>query len=127
MAARHLRHQVGGGGRDDDQVRLAGEPDMADILLGFAVEQVRVDRAAGERAGRERRDELGRAAGHDDAHRGAALLQPADQVEAFVGCDAARYDEQDALAPKRRVNIRHDASPLDLARRCAGSGEHIPG
>ncbi len=35
-AVRHLGHQVGGSGRDDDQVRLAGEPDMADILLVLA-------------------------------------------------------------------------------------------
>ena len=58
MAARHLRHQVGGRRRDDDQVRLAREPDVADVVLVVAVEQVGEDLAAGQRADRERRDEF---------------------------------------------------------------------
>ena len=36
---RHLRHQVGGRGRDDDEVAFARQPDMADIVLVVAVEQ----------------------------------------------------------------------------------------
>ena len=44
------------------------------------------------------------------AHRGAALAQPADQVERLVGGDAAADDEQDALAGEARC-------AADLARR----------
>ena len=33
MPARHLGHEVGGRRRDDEQVGVAGEPDMADIRL----------------------------------------------------------------------------------------------
>ena len=49
---------------------------------------------ARERAGGERRDEFLRRLGQDAAHRRAALLQPADQVERLVGGDAAADDEQ---------------------------------
>ena len=36
VPARHPCHEVGGRGRDDDQVGIAGEPDMADIRLVLA-------------------------------------------------------------------------------------------
>ena len=57
-AVRHLGHQVGGGRRDDDEVGLARQPDMADVELGSRVEQVGEGMLAGERADRQRRDEL---------------------------------------------------------------------
>ena len=47
-----LRHQVGGGRRHDDEVGLAGEPDMADLGLVVAVEQVGMHALAGQRGGR---------------------------------------------------------------------------
>ena len=40
MAARHLGHEVGGGRRNDDEVGLAREADMADLGLVVAIEQV---------------------------------------------------------------------------------------
>ena len=40
MAVRHLGHQVGGRGRDDDQIGVAREPDVADVELAVLVEQV---------------------------------------------------------------------------------------
>ena len=91
-------HQVGGGRRDDDEVGLAGQADMADILLVLAVEQVGEDVVGGQRADRQRRDEVLRGLGHDGADGGAALAQPADQVERLVGGDAAADDQEDALA-----------------------------
>ena len=35
VAARHLRHEVGGRRRDDDEVGVAGEADMADVELAL--------------------------------------------------------------------------------------------
>jgi hypothetical protein len=42
MAVRHLGDEVGGRRRDDHQIGVAREPDMADIGLVLAVEQVGV-------------------------------------------------------------------------------------
>ena len=41
VAVRHLRHQVGGRGRDHDEVGVAREPDVADIEFARRIEQVR--------------------------------------------------------------------------------------
>ena len=93
------------------------------------VEQVGERMLAGERADRQRRDELLRRLRQDHAHRGAALAQPADQVERFVGRDAAADDEQDArgaglgaaaglrCAGRRRSAADANASPSAAALR----------
>ena len=103
MPARHLGHQVGGGGRHHDQIGFAREPDMADIELGRGIEQIGEDAFAGQRAGRERRDELLRGRRQDAADGGAALLQPADEIERLVGRDAAADDEQHARSLCRAI------------------------
>ena len=46
MPARHLRHQVGGGGRDDDKIALARQPDVADVELAAGIEQIGEDALA---------------------------------------------------------------------------------
>ena len=97
MAARHLRHQVGGGRRDHDQVGLARQPDVADLALVVEIEQVDEDAIAGQRRDRQRRHELRRRPGHHAPHLVAALAQAADQIEALVGGDATADDQQDAL------------------------------
>lgn len=51
-----------------------------------------------QRTDGKRRDEFPRALGHDRAHARAALAQPADQIQALIGRDAARDDEEDAFA-----------------------------
>ena len=58
MAAGHLGEQVGGGRRDDDQVGLARQADVADLALVVEIEQVGEHAIAGQRADRQRRDEL---------------------------------------------------------------------
>ena len=58
MAAGELRHQVGGGWRDDDKIGLARQADMADIVLVLAVEKLGEDMVGGQRADRQRRDEF---------------------------------------------------------------------
>jgi histidyl-tRNA synthetase len=50
VALRHLRHQVGGGGRDDDQIGVAGEADMPGIELALGIEQVGVAALVCERS-----------------------------------------------------------------------------
>ena len=42
-AAGELGHQIGGGRRDDDQIGFARQPDMADIMLVLAVEEIGED------------------------------------------------------------------------------------
>ena len=134
MAVRHFRHQVGGRGRDDDKVRLAREADMADVEFGDGVEQVCIDVPARQRAGRERRDEFLRRVGHDDAHARAALFQAADEIEGFIGRDAAADDEQHAalcgVVRDRLSHIRRCGGLILLRRRTASrnSGRgRIPG
>src|SRR4051794_11688798 len=46
--------------------------------------------------------------GHDAAHRRALVAQPADQLEALIGGDAARDDQQNAPA------LQHVTSPFPL-------------
>ena len=65
MPAGHLGHEIGGGGRDDDEVGVAREPDMADVEFGAGVEQVECSaRSPAMRADRQRRHELLRRLGH---------------------------------------------------------------
>ena len=107
---RHARDQVGGRRRHHDQLGLAREADVADVELAVRIEQVGEDALAGQRAGRERRDEFPRRLRHRDAHAQAALAQPPDQVERLVRRDAAADDEQNLLrapsaprvSPRRR-------------------------
>ena len=97
-AMRHLGEEVGGRRRDDDQVGLARQADMADLGLVLEVEQIGEGLLLGEHGERERGDELGAAFGQDRAHGGAPLLQAAHELEALIGGDAAADDQQDALA-----------------------------
>ena len=75
MAARHLGDQVGGRRRDDDEIGVARQADMADVELALRIEQVGIGALAAERAGGERRDEMLRGGGENAAH--AARRGPA--------------------------------------------------
>ena len=97
MATRHLGHQVGRCRCDDDQVRLAREADVADLALVVEIKQVGEHALVGQRCNRQRRDELLRRLCHHRAHAEATLARPTDQVETFVGRDAAADDEQDTF------------------------------
>ena len=98
---RHPRDQIGGRRRDDDEIGLARQADMAHLALVGQRQEVVIDLVLAERGDRERRHELLRRRGHDAAHRGAALAQPADQVEALIGGDPAGDDQQNAPALKQ--------------------------
>ena len=58
MAARHFRDQVGGRRRDNDQIGIAREANVADVEFALRIEQVGIGALAGKRADRERRDEV---------------------------------------------------------------------
>ncbi len=94
----HLGEQIGGRGRDQHEVAIARKPDMADILFVLSGKQIGENVIGGEGTDGKRRDELLGARRHDGAYARAALAQPADQVEALIGRDAAGDDEKDALS-----------------------------
>jgi hypothetical protein len=94
----HLCDQVGGRRRDDHEIGLARQPDVAHLGLVGQREELGEDLVAGKRRGGQGRDELLGAVGHDAAHGGLPLPQRADQLQRAVGGDAAGDDEQDALA-----------------------------
>jgi len=95
---RHLRHQIGRGRGDQHQIAVARQPDMADILFVLPRKQIEEHMVRRQRTDGQRRDEFLRPAGHHRAHAGAALAQPADQIQALIGGDAARDDEEDAFS-----------------------------
>ena len=119
VAVRHLRHQVGGRGRDDDQVAIARKADVPGVELALRIEQVGVAALVGQRAGGERRDELLRGARQHAAHMHVPVLQSADQIERLVGGDAAADDQRHAVG--RAV---HGAR---TAAGCRAGVRHRPG
>ena len=58
VSAGHLGEQVGRRRRDDQEVGLARQPDVADLLLVVEVEQVGEYAVRGQRADRQRGNEL---------------------------------------------------------------------
>ena len=105
MAARHFRHEIGGRRRDHDEIGVARQANMTDVELALRIEQIGIGALAAQRAGGKRRDEALRGGGENAAHLGAAILQAPDQVERFVGGDAAADDEENLL-PVRRSRAR---------------------
>ena len=105
MPARHLGKEVGGRGRHHDEVSLAREPDVTDIELGRRIEQVREHPLGRERAGRQRCDELLRRAGENATYGKPVLLQSPDEIERFVGRNAAANDQENASRARGRNAI----------------------
>ena len=93
---RHLRHEIGGRRRDDKQVRISRQLDMAHLRLIGQAEKIGIDLVASEARNRKRRHELLCGLRQDRAYGGAALAQAADEFKAFIGRDAAAYDQQHA-------------------------------
>ena len=124
-AVRHPGKEIGGRRRDHDQVGLAREPDVTDIVLVLAVEELGEHLPAGDRADRERRHEFLRRPGHHRAHRRAALAQPPDQVERLVGGDAAGDDEEDAFRAGARCQPSRTSWPGRSELRPLSDGRHF--
>jgi hypothetical protein len=116
---RHLGQEIGGRRRHHHEVRLPRQPDVADLVLARQIEQLRIDPIFAERPDRERRHELLRRRRHHHPHPRAAFAQPADQLEALVGGDAAADDQENALVGEHGV-----ASPEDPADPSSASGRH---
>ena len=98
MAAGHLGEQVGGGRRDDQQVGLARQADVADLLLVVEVEQVG-EHALRRSARRPTAASRTRVAARVMTARteAPASRRRRIEVEALVGGDAAADDEQNTL------------------------------
>ena len=84
---------------------------MADVEFAFGVEEVGEHMPAGQRARRQRRDEVRRRLREHAAHGDAALLETTDEIERLVGGDAAADDQQHALR-------RHGLGSRAGLRRC---------
>eukprot|EP01132_Coremiostelium_polycephalum_P020831 gene20832-biopygen11637 len=89
--------QVGGGRGDQHQVGPLGQLDVAHGGFGRRVQQVEVNRVAGQGLHGQRGDEFTAATGHDHAHFGALVEKPANQLCALVGGNAAADAENDAF------------------------------
>ncbi len=94
LPAGELRDQVGGGGRDDDEVGAPRELDVAHLGLGGEVEEGAARPFPGEGGDCQGSDELRAASGEDRHDPGAGLLQEADELEGLVGGDATTDDEE---------------------------------
>ncbi|MNE01545.1 hypothetical protein D3C80_939890 [compost metagenome] len=91
------RDQVGGGRRDQDQVGPLGQLDMAHGGFRSRVKQVHVHGVPGQGLHGQGGYEFTAATGHDHAHFGAVLEEPANQFGALVGGNAAADAENDAF------------------------------
>jgi hypothetical protein len=119
VAARHPGRQVGGRRRHHDQIGVARQPNVADVELARRIEQLGKRALAGQCAGRQWCDEFLRRLGENAAHDKPALLQPANEVERFVGGNAAADDQQHAPrgagmahVPLIRLLLRRAARPF---------------
>ena len=115
MTTAHPGHQIGGAGRDNNQIGGAAELDMAHLGFGSQVEKILVHRGAGKGRDRQRRDEFGPGAGQDRHDAGPLAAQQADQLERFVGGDAPADNQKDAL-------VGQHAFPRIAQLRCIGGG-----
>ena len=130
----HAGENIGRRRRDHDQVGLAREAYVPDVMLVQPVEEFREHLVAGDRTDRERGDERFRRRGQDRLHIGAALAQPPDQVERFVEGDPAGDDEQDTLRAEHRVHAVHgfmtsmpQSSKSAVSRRSDGHSVRMRG
>ena len=74
--------------------------------------KIRIHLFTGDRAKRKRRHEFGAGLGQDGAHPGAGLAQQACQLQAFIGGDAAGYDQKNALI------FKHAHTFYNLRKMC---------
>ena len=108
QAVGELGHRVGARRRDDEDVGVADQLEVADrVVVGrrlvgeraarrVALELVGQDRRAGQPGERRGADERWLAGRLDDAHRVAGLGGQAHQLERLVGGDPAADAEEDA-------------------------------
>lgn len=74
---------------------------MPDIVLVLAGEQIAKDLVRGQCTDGQGRDKFFRCLGQHRAHMRTALAQAADQVETFIGGNAAADDEKNMPSAER--------------------------
>ncbi len=95
-AAGEFGEDVGGGGRDQQQIRALRYGDVFDgafeigLAAGFS-EEIGDYFLAAESGERQRGDEFAGAAGHDHLDGEGVLLEAADEFRGFVGRHSAGY------------------------------------
>ena len=102
-SVREFREEVGGRGRDEEEIRAFGEADVQHV--GLRSPEVRVGRAAGQGLKRQRRDESGRGRREDRIHVCARLRQLAREIGGFVRGDGAADTEEDSLPAEDRDGV----------------------
>lgn len=103
LPGRHFGDDIGDCRRDDDQIGLARQPDMAHLAFVGERKEVGIDLLARQGGKGERRDEFLRRPSEHAADLDLAFLEAPDEVEAFVGRDAAGDDEEDAFTGEHCV------------------------
>ena len=99
---------------DQQQVGPAGEFNMTHAQLGIGVQQLCVDRSAGQGLQGEGGDELPGTTGHDHPHIGPQLLQLAHQFRGLVGSDAAS-DAEHNIAIEKMCHCGHRTGTIRLS------------
>jgi hypothetical protein len=82
-------HEVGGGGRQDDEVGLAREADVVQGVTG--AEQLRVRASSGDRFEGDRADEFLRRGRENNVNSSLSLSDEPRQPDGFVAGDPSRY------------------------------------
>ena len=108
---RELREDVGGGGRDEEEISRFGEADVQNVRL--RAPQVRVRRAPREGLKRQGGDESGRRGGQDRVHLRTRLRELARELGRLVSGDGAADAEEDSLAAEDRDRVHQ--SPAFIA------------
>ena len=135
---------VGGGRGDEEEGRLLGEGDVADVrgVVGLAaarvappvvtalpvagrLEEVFQDRFAGDRRQRERGDEGAGGAGQDHLHPEAAFPERPHQLRGAVGADPPG-DPQDDLPGDLPLALRHVSRHSRLLAPFPGGWRPLP-
>src|SRR6185437_740872 len=85
---------------------FARQPDMPHLALVGERPEIGINLVLAERGDRQRRHEFLRRLGQDAAHDGAALAQPPDELEALIGSDAARDDQEETPAVQHERTVK---------------------
>jgi hypothetical protein len=86
-----LSENVGGRGRDDEEVDARRQRDVLDIRIGSRLELARQHAVARDGLEGELADELARRTGHHGDHVVPLFLEAAHHFNRFVGADSAAY------------------------------------
>ena len=121
-AGSQLGYDIGAGRRDQHQIRPAGQLDMTHCRFGGRIEQIGMDRVAGDGLKGQRSDELARALGHHHPDVGAFIFQPARQLGRLVGRNAAGHGQHDSFALQGRHRWHPCCTHVGHAKLPSGFG-----